>query len=242
MAADVNTNVAPAAPKLTSINGLGRWCVGVLWVFVVADLLIGAHNILAYRFYLRLEDPNGFATDAELMAVANSVDNYGLVVGLFFLAMLVLAYVLNGIWIVRAAGNAAKLDPHEGRISSGWALGWFFVPIANLFKPYAAMRQTWVTSVDGPGSMDNPAPVFMRWWWAMWIIAGTTSQISYRISDTDDLEVLRNVALLDLAILPVSIAAAVLFIKIITGVSNAQTRHINSVNTPKEEAFDHDQV
>ena len=46
--------------------------------------------------------------------------------------------VVFGIWIVRANKNARALGAKNLSASPGWALGYFFVPILNLWKPFKA--------------------------------------------------------------------------------------------------------
>jgi hypothetical protein len=56
------------------------------------------------------------------------------------MACVLAAFVLVGVWIYRANANAHALGG-DLSVSPGWAVGWFFVPIACLFKPYLAMRR-----------------------------------------------------------------------------------------------------
>ena len=50
----------------------------------------------------------------------------------------------------------------------GWAVGWNFIPIANLWKPYQAIKEIWVTSA-GEHLTRHPPPWYMLAWWLAWI-------------------------------------------------------------------------
>ena len=81
--------------------------------------------------------------------------------------ILILTYVVFGTWIYRAAANVDAASVPGFRFTPGWAVGWHFVPIANLFKPFGAMRQIWNASHgnetgdldrgNAAGTPSNPA-------------------------------------------------------------------------------------
>jgi hypothetical protein len=62
-----------------------------------------------------------------------------------FVNFLVLV-VIFCIWIYRANYNARQLGATDMKFSPGWAVGWYFIPIANLWKPYQAMCEIWQAS------------------------------------------------------------------------------------------------
>jgi hypothetical protein len=83
----------------------------------------------------------------------------------FWLSVLVIA-----LWIHRAAANAHALSRGMD-VSPGWAVGWYFVPVANLFMPFRAMDQIWRISHDPEAWRGKDAPTILRYWWAFWIAA-----------------------------------------------------------------------
>ena len=52
----------------------------------------------------------------------------------------------------------------------GWAVGWYFVPIAWFWKPYQAMREIWRASVNPSNWRGAPVSPLLRWWWGLWIV------------------------------------------------------------------------
>jgi len=46
-------------------------------------------------------------------------------------------------WIYRTNKNLHVLSSEHMTFSPGWSLGWYFIPVANLFKPYQAMKEIW---------------------------------------------------------------------------------------------------
>jgi hypothetical protein len=104
------------------------------------------------------------------------------------------------VWIYAAHKNLPALVPSRNlEISPGWAVGWFFIPIMNLFKPFQAMRQLWNESdpaqlqlqPDPPSVLHSAPPVtLVGWWWGLRIvsnIAGRVFSVSSNDPTIDDL-------------------------------------------------------
>ena len=100
---------------------------------------------------------------AGLMMGASTDANSPLMMidGLSALLFLISA-VFVGMWIYRAHANLRDANVEGTTITPGWAVGWFFVPFASLFKPFEAMRELWNAS-DGTDS--RLAPDQMKIWW-----------------------------------------------------------------------------
>jgi hypothetical protein len=93
---------------------------------------------------------------------------------------LITCLVLVGRWIYRASANA-HLFSDGMTISPGWAVGWYFIPFANLVKPYQAMKESWLASHYGSDWGAGEAPVVIRWWWLLWIVTNILSNVSWRL-------------------------------------------------------------
>lgn len=83
---------------------------------------------------------------------------------LLYSAMWLISGIVSLFWIYGAARNAKALRPALD-LSPGWAVGWFFVPFANLVKPCMVMGDISVASkkmVDG--RYPKPSPLILLWW------------------------------------------------------------------------------
>ena len=80
-------------------------------------------------------------------------------------------------WIRVANANAQRLAGGM-RITAGWNVGWFFVPVANLWKPFQGLRETWAVSHDAVGWQQVRVPALLRWWWAAWLAVTLFSGIA----------------------------------------------------------------
>ena len=68
-------------------------------------------------------------------------------------------------------------------ISPGWAVGWYFVPFANLVKPYQGMKEAWMASHFRDNWHGEPTPALLVWWWGLWLVTNILANISFRIGD-----------------------------------------------------------
>lgn len=115
------------------------------------------------------------STDPGDLALALGV----LLSSLAYLGSFVLAIVFFSIWIHRACANAWAFGQSPMSTTPGWAVGWFFVPFANLVKPFRAMKEIWFGS-DPSGSVAI-TPGLVGGWWGTWIVSGIVWRISSKI-------------------------------------------------------------
>jgi len=119
--------------------------------------------------------------DAPLLLVAG----LGLVVaGCGMFLALAGAAVAFCMWIHRASRIAHLFRP-QMEYTPGWAVGWYFIPIANLFKPYQVMRE--LSQVADPASDALPdhrsAPVsgIVHAWWACLLVGSVLQNVGGRL-------------------------------------------------------------
>ncbi len=133
------------------------------------------------------------------------------------------------IWEYRAFNNLSALKARNLEFSPGWAAGWWFVPFANLIKPFQAMRELWNESDPeydadfGFLSVSAGAPTIMGFWWAFWLLSNFAHQIANNVGESNFFPV----ALIVASIL--EIIAAGLLIKIILGIVERQELRFKSL-------------
>ena len=71
------------------------------------------------------------------------------------------------IWLNRASKNLPSIGVMEQQFSPGWAIGWWFVPIAYLWKPYQVTAEIWRGSHPDSG-YNSP---LLGVWWGAWVIS-----------------------------------------------------------------------
>jgi len=88
----------------------------------------------------------------------------GLVEIVVFLATVV-AWLM---WQHRAYANLRLVGSRETEYTPGWSVGYWFIPILNLFRPYQITAELWRRSElrngrDPIGSLSRP-PLILAWW------------------------------------------------------------------------------
>lgn len=136
-----------------------------------------------------------------------------------FLALLA-CFVLVGRWIYRTNKNAHCLSA-DMTTSPGWAVGWFFIPLANLVMPYQAMKETWRESHEAAGQMADVDSPLLPWWWALWIGGNVVANVTVALGAAGP-DALEAAAWVDLVSLALQTGAALLLIRIMKRLSRVQ--------------------
>lgn len=105
-------------------------------------------------------------------------------IGLFQLArgLLQLATAIVVLtWLYRANANVRALGADDMMGSPGLGVGWFFIPLANLFMPYMTVRDIWKASAKPRDWQAERAPAAILIWWLLWIAGGIIGVVVFRI-------------------------------------------------------------
>lgn len=139
---------------------LTRWTRGFLYAFIAVSLLSiwsDAGDLLSGGVQDAASQDGSF----PVVAVANALFQFGIMLPTMVLVL---------TWIHRANHNARQLGAADMRFTPGWAVGWYFVPIAWFWKPFQAMKEIWHASADPSDWQGKPAPGLLRWWWILWTV------------------------------------------------------------------------
>jgi hypothetical protein len=95
------------------------------------------------------------------------------------------------LWLHRVYRNLPALGAAKPGTTPGWAVGYFFVPFVNLFKPFQVVSEIWRESTPAPethegfggGSVQSHTAALVGWWWAFWLIASISMLAGERALD-----------------------------------------------------------
>jgi hypothetical protein len=160
---------------------LSNWTVRLLYLQVAISAVCIVTGTLEYGVLSDMRDGD-FASQAEMLQVVEANDIRQAIVGLFQF----LIFVVSGIWILRwiyvACSNARDLAVGPMKFSPGWSVGWYFVPILLLWKPYQAMKEIWRVSADPRNPDSVPDSGLLSLWWFFYIVAMLSGNASFRLS------------------------------------------------------------
>lgn len=177
---------SPGAAYRTPINH-AKWVTAAFILYACADLyalyfftseldfvraLTGAGD--GFDYDAALEGAERFQSKAETMAAAL----------LGFKVLVIIAWCL---WTHRVASNVRAFD-RPMMTSPGWAVGWYFIPILNIWKPYSAIKEIWRGSDPADRGNTEPddywasegkaVPFFFIAWWLTYLGAGVIDRIA----------------------------------------------------------------
>jgi Na+/proline symporter len=98
----------------------------------------------------------------------------------------VIAGIVFLVWINRAYKNLYALRAEGLRFSSGWAVAWFFIPFASLFRPYQVMSEVLRASDPAADLSDSDSwkylslPRIVGIWWTFFLVSNWASQLAGR--------------------------------------------------------------
>jgi hypothetical protein len=132
-----------------------------------------------------------FLSDAE----ADAVDMRAMIVGGIYLLVFIATAVAFGRFVAQANRNVRSLGAHV-EYSPASMVWWYFVPIANLWKPYDAIKQVWIATLtrhpDEYIHLDA-----LRGWWAAWVVSSVIDRISTKMGESEDLDTLLASSVID---------------------------------------------
>lgn len=116
-----------------------------------------------------------------VMAVLNGVSTltpYAVPSDVVLTGCYVVAGITFAVWTWRVVANANTFKPSMNA-SPGWAIGWYFVPFASLWKPFGYMQETWDVSST---RMSRHGSTLLGWWWGLWIASTIFSSAGTQIA------------------------------------------------------------
>jgi hypothetical protein len=168
--------------RVKPLAGLTRPLRTLLIANIAVSVAAIFSDVYSYAEYSTLPRT---AVYSELFLASDTVS---LLVGLPQFALLVAVGVVFLMWLFRTSRNLRTLAGMAMRFTPGWTVGWFFVPIANLFKPYQAVKEIWLVShrhaqipLLGQKGSDGPHAL-VAWWWALYLLSAMADNAAFRMS------------------------------------------------------------
>jgi hypothetical protein len=151
------------------------WRTGIASLFIVLTVL---GDIIYDLSSKSVDEDTETISEAELVVMAGS--------GLSVIA-LVLAAIFSLLWFHQSASNLRVFKREKLQFTPGWCVGWWFIPLWNLVKPYEAMKEIWRAS-DPDSTNEDPdkwrnstVPGAMKTWWVCFVIGSIVGNASARV-------------------------------------------------------------
>jgi hypothetical protein len=166
---------------LSSLRARARVATIGLYIFILLSVVQAAIDIASVTGAITL----------------NALPSQAFVNGVYFVVYAGLVAFLGtalvvAFWIHRAHKNLIEAGYDGLEFTPGWSIGWFFVPFANLYMPYKAMREAWHVSL-GEGDMSSSPPPILTFWWSSYLAGNIAGWFAASVPSFD---LVSNVALI----------------------------------------------
>lgn len=146
---------------------------------IALAVTMAAYILLAGIDALQMDGQVNFETE-----MPDELTSLAAVVAIAAFLSSIVTMILVSVWIYRGHANL-RAAGYEKQFTPGWAVGWFFVPFANLVMPFRAMRELWNLSHNLVNSQDAPAPSELTKWWACWLIGNILSNVGLQLESLE---------------------------------------------------------
>ena len=171
-------------------NSIIAWTVGLFITQIVLSGLLAIVELIIATAFPSFYDPYAASTDTEKILMFAFLG-----VSVVTLLVFIASVVMFCVWVFRASKNARALGARGMRFSAGWAVGYFFIPILNLFRPYQAVKEIEQASSPDHGATNwqlaQPSGV-VGTWWTFWIIGMIVDQVASQMANSMDPQIVHD--------------------------------------------------
>ena len=162
--------------------GLTKWTKWFLYTQVVVAIIAIISNMLEYQMATDLKTAyikyhlipdfkdEIYSSEELVMDAALATDSRQDSLRLIQFVLFVISGILILKWIYRANYNVRQLGASHMNFTPGWSVGWYFIPIANFWKPYQALKEIWKASSSPRYWTGQFVSPLLPWWWFLWIM------------------------------------------------------------------------
>jgi Domain of unknown function (DUF4328) len=116
-------------------------------------------------------------TDAQ--AAANDARQRG--INIIQIAVFIATVIFWLLWQYRAYSNLSLVGSRDTEETPGWSVGYWFIPIINIFKPYQITAELWRKSElqnarDPIGGLSGGTPLVLAWW-IVYVLNGLAARL-----------------------------------------------------------------
>ena len=212
-------------------ESLVKWTRWSVYAQVAVAFAAIAAGYLEHDIFVALRD-GAFQSREEALEAARVSDMRQQVVSVVHVVVTVVSGILILRWVHRANWNVRAMG-ESLRFTPGWAVGWFFVPVMNIWRPYQVVKEIWVASFRAIAMQGSAASGIVGLWWFLWLVYCTLGNVSFRVSmNAKDIPGLISANVLDLAVNLSAVPLCVVFLAMMGRIQEMQAAGVPGVPEP----------
>jgi hypothetical protein len=195
-------------------------------------IFIGCYSIYSNIFQLNiLSQVLDGATISQ--DVIEASDGRQALIAISQLLTSIIGFIVFLFWFYRSHKNIQTLYSEPTEFSNKKAVGNWFIPFYNLFRPFKSMKEIW--GISNPNyEPPKSQPIISKGtnligiWWGLFMLRNVIGQITWRFDlGTDTLEGLYNATFLFIATDILHIAIIGIELYLITSITKWQTTYVD---------------
>lgn len=115
---------------------------------------------------------------------------------IFFLFYLIGLFIFNityMIWVYRANLNCHGFGAQGMKFSPGWAVGYHFIPILNMYRPYQIIKEVWrVSKNPSDWKKEKVSNLVSIWYLLIWLNVALSHALAKMVGMTQQINFLYN--------------------------------------------------
>jgi len=164
-------------------TNITKWTKWFLYLNIIIAVVSIAATSFEYKFLFDIK--TGAYVSSELILSDSAFSAFNDTLQSLITIVQILVFVVSGIlilrWIYISSQNAHTLSKSTMKFTPGWSIGWYFIPVFNLWKPYQVMKEIWRVSETHTDLEKQQVPSILKWWWFFWIFDGFISKVSFQV-------------------------------------------------------------
>lgn len=132
-------------------------------------------------------------------------------------------------WFHLCYKNLPALGVADLDHTPGWAVGWFFIPFANLVKPYSVAYEMWYSSEASDKNYEGKGWVVPTWWIFFLLSSFFDRYVMTKTKKAESLEDYIDLIPIDVASSSVAIIGSIFAIVLVKGLTARQQERMESL-------------
>lgn len=208
---------------------LARSLVVLLGVSALVDAIAAGSSLAEYSVLQVLQRGETLPDGA-----AEANDSRQAIIAVIQIAVFLTTAVFFCCWTHRMSANARSLSDRSMQCTPGWAVGYYFIPIVNLWRPYQIVREIHDRFLER--TEGRRSAWLQPTWWTLYIVSGILGRIVFRFSmraeSLDDYVALSIISIVTDSIDVCLDLVALFLVSSITSACVLAHRHASSTNPP----------